>query len=104
MVTAMADEKELKEQVAALQKTVAELAKRLEPPKPYVDSGYRPPNRIDLVSMPPEAMRDLVNGLGPSVMADIRADARSPKATPSLAGAPASGDDRAQVVGTRHRR
>lgn len=88
-------EKELKEQVAALTRQVAALTAKLEPPKSYVSGPSPNPHRcLDLVSMPPEAMRDLVNGVRASVMADLRADAtRRSVLQPASDGRPNSRPD-----------
>jgi len=62
------------DRIAKLEAELAELKARVPQPLPKSSGNYQPPNYIDRMSMPPEAMRDLINGVPDAVMADLRGD------------------------------
>jgi hypothetical protein len=71
-------EAQLAAQIEVLQKQVADLEARVpKPPKPFVPEPPRAPRDLtEGLSIPKEALRDLVAAVGDDVMRDIRGDAR----------------------------
>jgi hypothetical protein len=102
----MADKTELEERVQALEKRLAEALTRLDPPKPkpFKSEPYERYDPTAGATMPPSAQKAMLDAMPDWLMRCIREEDRAPKASPSLAGVSAGGEDRAPVVASRHDR
>jgi hypothetical protein len=80
---------ELKAELAAQKARIDELERKAkpEPPKPF-KSDHVYVNPIDRLSMPPDAMADMVRVTGSDLMRDLREDARRNSTLKPLGGEP----------------
>jgi hypothetical protein len=66
---------ELETEMAELRARVAELEKADKPPEPVAREPHQPLDLTARATMPPAAMRDLINAVPDNLVRDIRADA-----------------------------
>ena len=81
-----------KDELAELKARVAELERANKPPepaKPFVPEPYQRYDPTAGMSMPPSALREMVNAVPDSMVRGIVRDNQAPK-TPSIAGVPSS--------------